>query len=158
MRLVSRPAVFWVISKHVDNGLVNGPPPRDEQVLEALGKPALLKIEPELQTGQQTVYLGRVIENLLQSLGLGQSSAVRTPCAKQELRKEDEKLLPAEVGVVGAELRGNFALHRTRPRRRSLCHQGDGERHDNHDDRRSDEAETLGRYESVLVRRAGTTN
>ena len=158
MRLVSKPAVFWVISENVDDGLVNGPPPRDEQVLETLGKPPLLKIEAELQTGQQTVYLGRVIENFLQALGLGQSSAVRTPCAKQEFRKEDEKLLPGEWASLVRNCMSilPFIAHDRADAAGATKEMARGMKTPTTGD--LTRLKRIGRYESVPVRRAGPTN
>jgi hypothetical protein len=104
-RMVCEPAVFvnkaWdvVISKHVDDGLVTGPPDKVEAVLRALGQLFFLKVAPELQTGQETMYRGRVltkieggfayrpsaklINNFLEAFNLTKASAVRAPCIKQ---------------------------------------------------------------------------
>ncbi len=94
-----------ITCKHVGDGLVTGPEAKVEKVLASLSKQFLLKIEPELQTGQETMYLGRVLtklehgfalrpaarlyENFLLALGPTTSSAAGTPCAKQELCRED---------------------------------------------------------------------
>ncbi len=69
-RMVCEPAVFvnkaWdvLISKQVDDGLVTGPPDKVEAVLCALGQLFILKVEPELQTGQETMYIGRVLTKI----------------------------------------------------------------------------------------------
>ena len=66
-RLKSEPAVFHdskldvTISKHVDDGLVVGPEENVKKVLKLLGHHLLLKIEPELEIGEETKYVGRII-------------------------------------------------------------------------------------------------
>ena len=71
-----------------------------------------MKIEPVLQTGHETMYLGRVltkveggfairpsarlINSYLEALNLKKASPVTTPCTKQEMRRENEKELDPE--------------------------------------------------------------
>ncbi len=132
--MACEPAVFvyraWsvVISKHLDDGFVTGLPEKVEEVLRAVGRRFLLKIEPELQTGQETMYVGqaltkieggfalrpsaKLINNLSKTLNLTKASDVSTPCIKQEMRRESEKEFDFGGGVVGTEGGRHLAVHR----------------------------------------------